>query len=187
MLHLGILGSTRGTDLQAIIDAIETNKLAANIDVVISNKADAYILARAKKHNLKTIFIESKEKTRESYDAEVLAELHKFPLDYVLLIGYMRILGAEFIRSFPRKIINVHPSLLPAFAGGMDTNVHAEVLAAGVKETGCTFHYVDTGIDTGEIILQKRCAIELNDTVETLKNKVQKLEGEGFIELLKNL
>jgi phosphoribosylglycinamide formyltransferase-1 len=185
MIHLAVLGSTKGTDLQAIIDAIKAKQLRASIEVVISNKADAYILERAHEQGLNAILIESKGKTREAYDAEVLNELKKYQVDLVLLIGYMRILSPEFVRAFPHKIINVHPSLLPAFAGGMDINVHEEVLKAGVKETGCTIHYVDEGVDTGEIIMQKKYTIAPGETVESLKQNIQKLEGEAFVEVIR--
>jgi len=104
----------------------------------------------------------------------------------ILLIGYMRILSPTFTTKYKNKILNVHPSLLPKFAGGMDTNVHEEVLKAGEKETGCTIHLVDEGVDTGKIILQKSYQIKSADTPETLKQKVQKLEGEAFIEVIKN-
>lgn len=187
MMHLAVLGSTRGTDLQAIIDAIESKQLIAQIDIVISNKPDAYILARATKHHLKNIYLETAGKTREQYDQLVLDELKKYPIDLILLIGYMRILSPILIEQYQDKILNVHPSLLPAFAGGMDTNVHAEVLKSGVKETGCTIHLVDEGVDTGKIILQKKCVIRPDETVETLKEKVQKLEGEAFIEVIQML
>ena len=185
IIHLATLGSTRGTDLQAIIDAIESNELNAKIEIVISNKPDAYILERAKKHNLLTQFVENKNKTREEFDGEVIKILEKYPVDLIILIGYMRILSPEFVHHYQSKIINVHPSLLPAFAGGMDLNVHEEVVKAGVKETGCTVHLVDEGVDTGKILLQKKCAVEPNDTAETLKAKVQKLEGEALIEVIK--
>ncbi len=184
--HLAILGSTRGTDMQAIIDAIENGELNAKIEIVIGNKADAYILERAKKHNLQTLFIDSKNKDREIFDQEILAELKKYPIDLILLIGYMRILSPAFVRAYKDRIVNVHPSLLPAFAGGMDINVHEEVIKAGVKETGCTVHLVDEGVDTGKILLQKKCSVDPGETAESLKNKVQKLEGEAFVEVLKN-
>ncbi len=184
-LHLAILGSTMGTDMQAIIDAIEKKELDAKIDIVISNKPDAYILERAKKHNLKTLFIDNKNKTREEFDEEVLVELKKYPIDLIILIGYMRILSPAFVRAFPNRILNVHPSLLPAFAGGMDMNVHEKVIKTGMKETGCTIHLVDEGVDTGKILMQKKCSVEPNDTAETLKIKVQKLEREAFVEVLK--
>lgn len=186
MKHLAVLGSTRGTDLQAIIDEIEKGTLNAKIEIVISNKSDAYILGRAQKHNLNNIFIDGKEKTREEFDTEVLKELKKYPVDLILLIGYMRILSPILVRAYKNKILNVHPSLLPAFAGGMDMNVHEEVLKSGAKETGCTIHLVDEGVDTGKILLQKKCMIEPNETVESLKNKVQKMEGEAFVEVINN-
>ncbi len=185
-IHLAVLGSTRGTDLQTIINAIESSALDAKIEIVISNKSDAYILQRAREHNIEVIFIDPTNKTREQFDAEIIRILETKSIDLILLIGYMRILSAPFIQKYPNRIVNVHPSLLPAFAGGMNTDVHAQVLASGVRETGCTVHFVDEGVDTGKIILQKRCAVEPTDTVESLKNKVQKLEGEALIEVIKN-
>lgn len=187
MMHLAVLGSTRGTDMQAIIDAIESKKLDAQIDIVISNKPDAYILERATKHGIKNIFIDASGKTREEYDKLVLKELKKFKINLILLIGYMRIVSGVLVYAYKDKILNVHPSLLPAFAGGMDKNVHAEVLKAGVKNTGCTIHYVDEGVDTGRVLLKKKCKVDPDETVETLKAKVQKLEGEAFIEVIQML
>ena len=186
MIRLAVLGSTRGTDLQPIIDEIEKGALDAKIEIVISNKKEAYILERAQKYNLKNIFIDSNGKSREQYDTDVLEELKKYPINLILLIGYMRILSPVLVREYTDKILNVHPSLLPAFAGGMDKNVHEEVLKSGVKETGCTIHLVDEGVDTGKILLQKKCNIKPDETVETLKRKVQKLEGEAFIEVINN-
>ncbi len=182
---LAVLGSTRGTDLQAIIDSIENKTLDAEISIVISNKSDTFILKRAKKHNIPTLFIDQKNKTREQFDQEVLSVLEQYKPDLILLIGYMRILSPLFVRAYKDRILNVHPSLLPAFAGGMDMNVHQAVIESGVKETGCTIHLVDEGVDTGKILVQKTCSVESSDTVETLKEKVQKLEGEAFIEAIK--
>ena len=184
ILHLAILGSTRGTNLQAIIEAIAAKKLNAQIDIVISNKPDAYILERAQEHGLATQYLSGTGKTREDFDAEIVEVLEKFPIDLILLIGYMRILSPDFVESYRDKILNVHPSLLPDFAGGMDMDVHKTVLRAGVKETGCTIHFVDEGVDTGKILLQKKCTVEPTDTPESLKEKVQKLEGEAWVEVL---
>jgi phosphoribosylglycinamide formyltransferase-1 len=183
--HLAVLGSTNGTDLVAIYDAIASKKLDAVIDIVISNKPTAGILEKAKNWGLNYQYVEP-IKNREEYDQKIIAELKKYPIDLILLIGYMRILSPVFVRAFPNRIMNVHPSLLPAFAGGMDANVHEEVLKSGVKETGCTIHFVDESVDGGPIIIQKKCAVEPNETVETLKNKVQKLEGKAFIEAIQN-
>lgn len=186
MTNLAILGSTNGTDLTAIHNAIQSGQLDAKINIVISNK-NSGILEKAKNWNIDNKYISAdKNNTREEYDKKIIAELDKYDVDLILLIGYMRILSPIFINKYKNKILNVHPSLLPKFAGGMDTDVHTEVLNAGEKETGCTIHLVDEGVDTGKIILQKKCPIETTDTPETLKQKVQKLEGEAFVQVIKN-
>lgn len=186
MLKLGVLGSTNGTDIIAIHDAIQSGKLDAKINIIISNKKNSGILQKAKDWGLDFKFIDKKNLSREKYDKLILQKLNKYDVDLVLLIGWMRILSPILINAYKNKIMNVHPSLLPKFAGGMDSDVHSEVLKAGETETGCTIHIVDEGIDTGEIILQKKCKVEPGDTPETLKQKVQKLEGEAFVEVIKN-
>ncbi|MFQ6675122.1 MAG: phosphoribosylglycinamide formyltransferase [Fidelibacterota bacterium] len=183
-VKLGILGSTKGTDLQAIIDAIGRGELDASVEVVISNRKNAIILDRARHHGIDAVFISHKDKTREEFDAEISRELEKRGVQLVLLIGFMRILSAQFCRRWRNRVMNVHPSLLPAFAGGMDMNVHEAVLNAGVKETGCTIHFVTENVDAGPIVIQKRCTVEPDDTPETLKKKVQTLEGKAFIEAI---
>ncbi len=184
-LKIGVLGSTRGTSLQATIDAIKAGKLDAEIALVISNKEDAYILTRAKVHDIPAVFVESRGKEREDFDQEILKLLAEKGVELVLLIGYMRFLSPAFVEKYRNKILNIHPSLLPAFAGGMDRNVHKDVLDYGVKVTGCTLHFVDEGADTGPIILQKAIDIGENDTVETLKEKVQHAEGETILKGLR--
>lgn len=184
MISLGVLGSTNGTDLQAILDAISGRKLIANVAVLISNRANAYILERARNHNVPAFFISHKKKTRKEFDAEMTAVLKKHNVDLVLLIGFMRILSAEFCREWQDRILNVHPSLLPKYTGGMDTNVHAEVLENGDKETGCTIHFVTEELDAGPILVQKSCRVETDETVQSLKAKVQALEGVAFIDAI---
>tara|TARA_B110000116_G_scaffold8485_1_gene7151 strand:+ start:189 stop:773 length:585 start_codon:yes stop_codon:yes gene_type:complete len=184
MIKLGVIGSTKGTDLCAIFDAIKTGELNAQACVVISNRKSAYILERAKKHNVPAVFISHKGKSREAFDAEITSLLKEYNVDLVLLIGFMRILSAEFCREWRDRLLNVHPSLLPKYAGGMDTNVHKDVLNNGETETGCTIHYVTDALDGGPILIQKKCNVEPDETVETLKTKVQKLEGEAFIEAI---
>lgn len=184
MISLGVLGSTNGTDLQAILDAISGRKLNANVAVLISNRANAYILERARNHNVPAFFISHKKKTRKEFDAEMTAVLKKHNVDLVLLIGFMRILSAEFCREWQDRILNVHPSLLPKYTGGMDTNVHAEVLENGDKETGCTIHFVTEELDAGPILVQKSCRVEIDETVQSLKAKVQALEGVAFIDAI---
>jgi len=156
---------------------------------VLSNQKNAYILERAENHNVLAVFISHKGKSREKFDAEVTAVLQEHGVSLVLLIGFMRILSAEFCRRWQDRLLNVHPSLLPKYGGGMDTNVHEEVLKNGDKETGCTIHFVTEEVDKGPILIQKKCKVEANDTVKTLKAKVQKLEGEAFkeaIQLIQN-
>ena len=182
---LGVLGSTKGTDLQAIIDSIYKNKLDATVEVVISNSSNAYILERAGNHNIPNFFISHLSKTREQFDDEISALLKKYEVDLVLLIGFMRILSPTFCRKWEGRILNVHPSLLPKYAGGMDMNVHEEVIKNEEVETGCTIHFVTEDVDSGPILIQKKCLVEKIDTPETLKEKVQALEGEAFIEAIK--
>lgn len=184
MIRLGIIGSTRGTSMAAIADAIQHHTLAANIEIVISNKSGAFILERALNGGLKSRFIDPQGLTREQYDSKVSDVLRQHQVDLVVLIGYMRILSAEFVSEWENRIINVHPSLLPAFAGKMDLDVHKAVLAAGVKETGCSVHYVTREVDAGPVILQKKCQVREDDTPESLKERVQQLEGQALVEAI---
>ena len=185
MIKLGVLGSTKGTDLQAILDAINDGQLDAEVSVVVSNRKSAYILERAKSHGVPTFFIPHKGKAREEFDREMTAAMQNHGVELVLLIGFMRILSAEFCRNWHDRILNVHPSLLPKYAGGMDTNVHTEVIKNGDPETGCTIHFVTEEVDAGPILIQKKCTVTSDDTVESLKTKVQALEGDAFIEAIK--
>ena len=185
MIRLGVLGSTNGTDLQAILDAVSAGKLDADMAVVISNRTGAYILERAEINNVSAFFISHKGKKREEFDGEITAVLKEHSVDLVLLIGFMRILSPEFCRVWQDRILNVHPSLLPKYAGGMDINVHEEVLKNKDTETGCTIHFVNEVVDAGPILIQKKCNVDPDDTVDSLKTKVQTLEGEAFIEAIK--
>ena len=184
MIKLGVLGSTNGTDLQAILDSVASGELNGEVSVVLSNQKNAYILERAKNHNVPTVFLSHKEKSRKEFDAEMTSILKEHAVDLVLLIGFMRILSTEFCQEWRDKILNVHPALLPKYAGGMDTNVHEDVLKNGDAETGCTIHFVTDEVDGGPILIQKKCNIEPNETVDTLKTKVQQLEGTAFIEAI---
>jgi phosphoribosylglycinamide formyltransferase-1 len=184
-IKLGVLGSTKGTDLQAIIDAIKNDSLNASIEIVFSNIKNAYILTRAANNNIPNFFISHLNKNRTAFDNDISDLLKNYNVDLVLLIGFMRILSPEFCEEWDGKVINVHPSLLPKYAGGMDNNVHEEVIKNGDKETGCTIHFVTAAVDRGPILIQKKCSVGASDTPELLKDKVQKLEGEAFIEAIK--
>jgi formyltetrahydrofolate-dependent phosphoribosylglycinamide formyltransferase len=184
MIKLGVLGSTNGTDLQTILDSIASGELNGEVSVVLSNRKNAYILERAKNYNMPAVFLSHKEKSREEFDAEMTAILKEYAVDLVLLIGFMRILSAKFCQEWHDRLLNVHPSLLPKYAGGVDTNVHESVLKNGDTETGCTIHFVTDEVDGGPILIQKKCNVEPDETVDTLKTKVQKLEGMAFIEAI---
>lgn len=184
-LKIGVLGSTRGSSLQPVIDVIQQGSLNAAIALVVSNKAGAGILERARQHNLPALHLGAANKTREQYDAELCAALDAAGVDLVLLIGYMRIVSPVFTKHFQGRCVNVHPSLLPEFAGGMDLDVHAAVLAAKRPISGCTVHIVTDEVDGGPILVQKQCEVNYpGETVESLKAKVQQLEGQAFIEVI---
>ena len=187
MIRLGVLGSTRGTDLQVILESVKAKKLNATVSVVISNKEKAYILKRAQNNGLPSIFINHKNKKRENFDLELTSTLEKYNVELILLIGFMRILSSTFCNRWRHKIINVHPSLLPKYSGGKDMNIHEQVIENGDKESGCTIHFVTEELDKGPILIQKKCKVNTNETPETLKVKVQGLEGIAFIEAINQI
>lgn len=196
MLNIAVLSSTRATDLQAVIDAIKSKKINAKISVLISDKKDSFALERAKANGIDAVFLDPKnfiaeingkkdrEQSREKFDEAVIEALERKKTDIVLLIGYMRFLSKKFVAKYENKIMNIHPSLLPKYAGEMDRNVHEEVLKNKEKTTGATLHFVDEGADTGPIILQKEVKIDENETADTLKEKVQKAEQEIIVQAL---
>ena len=185
-LKIAILGSTKGTDLQAIINAIELKKIDAEIVLVASDKKNAFILERAKNHNLETLAVNYSDfENREEAEKVFSEKIKEKKTDLILLIGFMKIVTKYFVNQFKGKIWNIHPSLLPKYADGMSNNVHEEVLANKETETGCTLHEVTELVDKGKIILQKKVKVAEEDTIESLKEKVQKLEQECFLEALK--
>lgn len=186
---IAILASTRGTDLQAIIDEIQAGRLKVELACVISNKKDCYALERAHHQGFKTHWVDPKEKSRVEFDREMAQILKQENVDLIVLVGYMRILTPYFIGKFRGKIINVHPALIPKFCGKdfFGNNVHEEVLKAGEQETGMTIHFVEEGVDTGKIILQKKCPVLATDTAETLKQRVQALEKEWYPKVIQQI
>jgi phosphoribosylglycinamide formyltransferase 1 len=186
MLNIAVLGSTRGTSIDKVFNEIVTGYLDVCVKVIISNKKEALILERAKNYGFEYVCVESKGKVRSDFDKELLEKMQKYSIDLVVLVGYMKILDAKFVRVYENKIINVHPSLLPKFAGGMDSDVHDQVIKAGEFESGCTVHMVDQGVDTGKILLQKSCLLDDGETPETLKVKIQQLESEALLEVIRD-
>jgi phosphoribosylglycinamide formyltransferase-1 len=181
MKKLGILLSGRGSNFEAIARNVQAGKIPAEIAVVISNKADAPGVARAKEMGLATRFIPSQGKEREAFDREVVAALREFQVDLVCLAGFMRILSPYFIREFPCRILNIHPALLPSFPG---EGAQRQALEYGVKFTGCTVHLVDEGVDTGPIVCQAVVPVRDDDTPETLAARILKEEHRIYSEAI---
>jgi len=171
--------------MKAIIEAIEHKRLDAKLAVLISDRKNTECLENAQKHNIPSFFIDPTEKEREAFDKEVAETLDQHSVDLVVMLGYMRIVSGWFVNRYKHKIMNIHPSLLPAFAGGMDRNVHQQVLDSGVKVTGCTLHFVEESVDGGPIIMQKTVDIEPNENVDSLKAKVQRAEQEIIVRAIK--
>ena len=181
MKNLGILLSGRGSNFEAIARNVQAGTIPARIAVVISNKADAPGLARAKEMGLTALFIPSKGKEREAYDGEVVAALRAHQVDLVCLAGFMRILSPVLVRAFPRRILNIHPALLPAFPG---LDAQKQALDSGVKFAGCTVHIVDEGVDTGPIVAQAVVPVHDDDTVETLSARILREEHRIYSEAI---
>jgi phosphoribosylglycinamide formyltransferase-1 len=181
MKKLGILLSGRGSNFEAIARNVQAGKIPAEIAVVISNREEAPGLETARKMGLVTRFIPSKGKEREAFDREVVAALREFQVDLVCLAGFMRILSPYFVREFPRRILNIHPALLPAFPG---LEVQKAAIEYGVKFSGCTVHIVDEGVDTGPIVCQAVVPILDDDTPEILAARILKEEHRIYSEAI---
>ncbi len=181
MKNLGILLSGRGSNFLAIDENIKRGVIPAQITAVISNRADAAGLDRAREMGLHAVCIPSKGKSREQHDAEVIAELQKAKVDLVCLAGYMRLLSPEFIRAFPQRILNIHPSLLPAFPG---LDAQKQAFDYGVKVSGCTVHFVDEFLDHGAIIVQKVVPVLPTDDYHMLAVRILEQEHIAYTEAI---
>ena len=188
-LRIGILTSKNCTDGLAIIKAIQEGKLVAEIGVIVGGEEpispiDIEKICREEKIPFYYLpeFLSRENERRDNY---LIFMMEKYAIDLVLLIGYMRILTPVFVERYRNRIMNIHPSLLPAFAGGMDREVHQAVLDAGVKITGCTLHFVSDELDSGPIIIQKSVGVKEKDTVESLRQRVQLAEQSVLIKAIK--
>jgi len=180
--RLGILLSGRGSNFEAIADQVRAGRINAEIAVVISNRADARGLEAATERGLNAVLIPSKGLDRETYDRMLIDELKRNAVDLVCLAGFMRVLSASFVRAFPERVLNIHPSLLPAFAG---LDAQKQALEHGVKITGCTVHMVDEFLDAGPIILQAAVPVLDGDTVETLSARILSEEHRIYSEAIR--
>jgi len=186
-VKLGVLASGGGTNLQSIIDHCEAGKIDAEVAVVISNRRRAMALERAKKHGIPAVWIDRRTFPSDvEFNRAILDQLAAHEVELVCLAGYLRILSPEFIRAYQGRIMNIHPALLPSFGGeGMHgEHVHQAVLEAGCKVSGCTVHFVNEGIDTGPIIVQKAVPVEEGDTPATLAARILPFEHQAFPEAI---
>jgi len=187
-LRLGVLVSGGGSNLQSIIDHCNSGYLPAEVVIVISSKEGVYALERAKRHNIPSFVVNPKTfPTKTAYEDEMIRLLNSFKVDLIVLAGFLRVLSPHFVNTFQGKIMNIHPSLIPAFCGEgyYGEKVHKAVLDYGVKITGVTVHFVDEGADTGPIILQRAVPVLDNDTPETLAERVLQEEHKIYPEAIK--
>lgn len=184
-MKIGILISGRGSNMVAIAEAVQSGRIpGSEVTVVLSDKKSAQGLEKAKERGIETIVVARNGRTREEHDAEIVAELKKRNVELVCLAGYMRLLSRDFVGAFPDKIVNIHPSLLPAFPG---LDAQRQAIEYGVKVSGCTVHFVDDDLDHGAIILQKTVEVKDEDTAETLSARILEHEHALYVEAIKHI
>jgi phosphoribosylglycinamide formyltransferase 1 len=183
MGKIAVLISGRGSNMQSIVEACKRGYINAKVSIVLSNRAEAPGLEFARSENIETVVLPHKAfPVREDYDRQVVDILHQKQVDLICLAGFMRLLSSVFVSAFPNRIMNIHPALLPSFPG-----LHAQKQAVeyGVKVTGCTVHFVDEGLDSGPIILQKIVEVKPDDTEDSLSQRLLPLEHSAYVEAVK--
>jgi phosphoribosylglycinamide formyltransferase, formyltetrahydrofolate-dependent len=184
-MKIGILISGRGSNMVALIDAAESGEIPdSEVAIVISDKTNAAGVDKAKERGVETVVIERKGRTREEHDTAIISELRNRGVKLVCLAGYMRLLSCDFIQAFPNRIVNIHPSLLPAFPG---LDAQRQAIEHGVKISGCTVHFVNEALDNGAIILQKAVGVKDNDTEETLSARILEQEHKLYVEAVRRI
>lgn len=185
MKRLAVFASGNGSNFQAIADAINDGKLEAEICLVVCDQEDAYVLERARLENIPTFAFSAKKYVdKAAYETEILAELHIQEVEFIILAGYMRLIGPTILGEYSHRIVNIHPSLLPAFPG---KDAIGQAFNNNVKETGVTIHFVDEGMDTGPIIAQKMVPILEGDTIDILQKRIQSMEHALYPMVLQKL
>jgi phosphoribosylglycinamide formyltransferase 1 len=181
-MRIGILISGRGSNMVAIADAVKSGRVPnSTVAVVVSDQPGAEGLAKANDRGIETIVVDKQGRKRAEHDAEICVELHKRDVDLVCLAGYMRLLSPDFIRAFPDRILNIHPSLLPSFKG---LEAQKQAIEYGVKISGCTVHFVDEALDHGAIILQKAVEVKDDDTADSLSARILEQEHRLYVEAI---
>lgn len=183
MTKLGVLASGRGSNFQAIIDAIDAGKINAKVALLVADKKDSYAIERAKKHRIPYVYIPAKDfPTKDEFFLKIVEELKAKEVELVVLAGFMRIVRKPLLDAFPMAVMNIHPAILPSFPG---LHGQAQAVDCGVKVSGCTVHFVDEGMDTGPVIIQAVVPVLDADTEETLSARILKLEHKIFPEAIK--
>ena len=185
MINIAVFASGNGSNFQSIYEATQSGRLKANIALVVCNKPDAYVIERAKACGIPCFVCSPKNyENKEAYEAAILAELTSAKVEFLVLAGYMRLVGSTLLKPYKNRIVNIHPSLLPAFPG---IDAIGQAFDAGVKVIGITVHFVDEGMDTGPVIAQRAITIDLNETRETLTKKIQEQEHSLLPEVIQSL
>ncbi|WML50850.1 phosphoribosylglycinamide formyltransferase [Neobacillus sp. PS3-12] len=185
MKSIAIFASGSGSNFQAIIDAIQEGKLDAQVNLLVCDQPNAFVIERAKNAGIPSFVFQAKQyKSKEAYETEIIEELNKRDVEFVVLAGYMRLIGPGFLNEYQGRIVNIHPSLLPAFPG---KDAIGQAIRAGVKESGVTVHFVDEGMDTGPMIAQEAVSIDVNDTSESLQPKIHAIEHKLYPAVLQRL
>jgi phosphoribosylglycinamide formyltransferase-1 len=185
MKRLAVFASGNGSNFQSIAEAIKSGKLEAEICLVVCDREDAYVLERAKLENIDSFSFSAKNYSNKTeYESEILEKLRQYEIEFIILAGYMRLIGPTLLQKYSQRIVNIHPSLLPNFPG---KDAIGQAFGAGVKETGVTVHYVDDGMDTGPVIAQKAVPILEGDTKDILQKRIQEMEHDLYPSVLQEL
>ena len=185
MKKIAVFASGSGSNFQAIIDVVQSGELEADISLLVCDKPGAFAINRAKAAKIPSFVFNAKDyRSKEDYEQEILEKLRNFGVEFIVLAGYMRLIGSKLLAEYKGRIINIHPSLLPAFPG---KDAIGQALAAQVKWSGVTIHFVDEGMDTGPIIIQERVRLDENETRESLQQKIQKSEHKLYPSVLQML
>lgn len=184
MSRIAVFASGSGTNFQALVDAVECDALDVKITLLVCDKPSAKVIERANKHNIPVFVFSAKDyPSKAAFETEIIKHVQQAGADWIILAGYMRLIGDTLLSAYSGRIVNIHPSLLPNFPG---KDAVGQALAAGVKETGVTVHYVDEGMDTGPIIAQQAVQVE-NDTYESLQKKIQAVEHTLYVQTIRDL
>ncbi|ENQ3080027.1 phosphoribosylglycinamide formyltransferase [Bacillus sp. WLY-B-L8] len=185
MSRLAIFASGSGSNFQAIVDAVEAGRLDAQLSLLVCDQPDARVVNRANDHRVPCFSFSAKAyESKEAFEQEIVTKLQEYEIDWIILAGYMRLIGPTLLTAYGGRIVNIHPSLLPSFPG---KDAVGQAIEAGVKVTGVTIHYVDAGMDTGPIIAQEAVTVSEDDTRESLQKKIQLVEHRLYVDTVKSL